>query len=472
MTSDIESRAARHSMTPALYTKYTNQIKGRQSNDRYSFDDCYDADSKLGDSLKVAKRYDIEPERRREVLRMAHYEEANQSDKYDKPVEKKISSASNRKKSHAEGIVSNRGYFGDNHAFINEAQSLGLGFPSEGSWNRGRIDWNHKQQETLRRDDGVRIAITSFVEEMMTSRVAKILADLDWLEQGGKSLGKEEAKQLWESIYASKKEGLDDKYSAAVAGETIPQEIPTWDDVANRYRYETGLVPNDSLAQLIAALPEGSNASTRINTLLETTLGPESLSGILESAESYRSYFAESAEEAQEERSRLREEGKARFSQLKDENFSTEQVVDSAVNFWLGNSSPHVAMAPGESIQTLGFKRMAQESNKPGDSSVANFKDELSTHIEDSLLRGEKVELVTDYDPKGLLAEIAAKHDINGVSFPEKTRMTIYPDRGNRLAVEVVQFDPYRKTLPLSNESFRDSDADRQKLKQYEDILL
>ncbi len=486
-----------------LKNKYWNMITGRRTNPRYNpeelkFLDNYNLDQTIN-------QYHLDPEERRLVLRMAQYEKAKDPRTGIGGNVRKISDKIHQagKRNEAKAIQWLRGSRDDNDNLIFGAQSLGLGFPSEANLTAGLIQWNHEQQEILKTNPDLRIAFTRIIEDLMISRLAIVLADLEWLkiprqepENKSSSLSpadldiihfaperqlrhqrisphlydtlspQTDAEYLeWKNLFDIAKNQITQKYKNGLAGKeesNEDQKIPELKQ--QQIKNSVSLINN--LAQILAALPEGS-ASRRISTLLKVVLGSDLLKQIQIKSQSYREQFTKSANHVKKTKSQLHAEGKDLYTKLKSENFPIEQIVDTAVDFWL--KPPRMA---GGDVFAYGIQALARKSKKPGPDEIEKFKTALSQYIKTNLEKGETVTLKTiDEWPDGALANIAKESEINGINFHENTEMTIYPDKHDRLAIQVNQYKPNCEVLPLSEETFFDRSIDTEKINRYKSML-
>ncbi len=472
--STIHKTAERHDIAEESVRKYAHQIAGRKQatvpgynlgNLRTDLDVTFNIAAKLG--LDLASRS--------EVIRTAEYIANNfEHGRLDNPLLPPIEKQSQfTMKAESEPFLE-RAYYSDYSDFISVAQRVGLGFPSEGAWNRSRIDWGHLQQEVLSNNPAARTVIQSEIERSLVNRYAMVLTDSEF---PGSITMSEEQREQWTQIHHQKKNAVLERCKDAAAGLEIDSSLPSWDTLQQQQKLrfsqpDLGRLSNDTLAQVIAAFPkdDGSRrAYKRLTAFIAITLGERTFSEIAERARLYEERYAKEALRSQEHNNAVKTKGRELFSALSAEKYSHQEIAEHAAAFWLGGETPHTAFAPNTSFIGYGLSLLARASNRPDESKATKFRTVLISHIKTELELGRKVHLKTDYAPQDLLKDFADTYGIASSNFSEKTTMTIYPDRKNRLAIIVEQYDPYCYKLPISGETFKSSDAEE--LRQYRNIL-
>jgi len=187
------------------------------------------------------------------------------------------------------------------------------------------------------------------------------------------------------------------------------------------------------LGMAFATLDPDSKATKKLLGDLENKFGAEHHTNVTQSAEYHLREFKDSQSLEEKEKKALRTKGKE-LAESRKEIYTDDQIADAAVNFWI--KDPH---------------------SEHTSEALEQFKAALREHIITTLNSNSRVELNTDYAPQEYLRTLADKYKIDYKLFPIKSRMTIYPDKKNRLAVVVNQSNPCRAHLPLSKETFSGS---------------
>lgn len=397
--------------SPQLEKKYRNKIVGRlKAKGLRAPKDL--VDERLAEALAISKKYNIDPINLRKVLSIAEYEQSSHLN------------GQNVSNSRALG-------FGKNHiskySFYNRAISLGHDHALRVSCERYGIIFplEYKHREILRTNDQARIATIYLMQEMLTSKMAKILITIDLNENNPQT--RQGSNNLAFSPYDQKKELIVRVVNNFLAKRKITERFPTWDDVKVSYLREnpssSELVDHDLFAQLLAALPEPDY--NRVKSLLEITLGTKSTDDITQRASEYKNKYHESAidEAWYRQQVRTKKNQKELVEELRSDTFSTEVILAKA-------------------------------------SALGNLSESKKLEIQEMLNRGHIVRFVRGNNRNGGLLQ----------------HITIYPSRNNRLAIEQRITHPNGIVvinLPLSNESFPlQGGGYNQTLEIYKKILL
>lgn len=105
--------------------------------------------------------------------------------------------------------------------------------------------------------------------------------------------------------------------------------------------------------------------------------------------------------------------------------------VEIATDWWINKISNPTMFSNGandrgsEIAGMFAFMLARNTSSELSKQQIANFKEDLSTTIEDDIKAKGYCELSTDYAPEGTLAEVAERTEISNSVFPWKTNMEV-----------------------------------------------